>query len=264
VDGYTLTASRGLGRAGVRAEDLALSGWLVVAAPVLSAVGGTAGPFDAGHPLTGVFLLLGFAGALACLATRNAPAEAPPVDGSMPEATRPPDPAGVAAASWNVLDGAAVGPLVGGLMLVGGTAFAELGLDPVAILGLAFAAVLLLSLLQSRRPTAPVAVRRALVTPYLLGAGGIFWGVIHEVVGNGGTIGGASSQLGSLSEFMSSGAAAVVGLLILGAAVYYAMLIYAPRQIAEREGGPAEWLARFGLFVVSVCLGLDWLSLLGG
>jgi hypothetical protein len=56
----------------------------------------------------------------------------------------------------------------------------------------------------------------------------------------------------------------VIGLLVLCAAVYYTMLIYAPRQVAEREGGTMVWLARFGLFVVSVALGLGWLSLLGG
>jgi hypothetical protein len=41
------------------------------------------------------------------------------------------------------------------------------------------------------------------------------------------------------------------------------MLIYAPRQIAEREGGPIEWLARFGLFLGGVVFGLGWLSVLG-
>jgi hypothetical protein len=42
------------------------------------------------------------------------------------------------------------------------------------------------------------------------------------------------------------------------------MLIYAPRQIAEREGSPLVWLVRFGLFLVSVAFGIGWLSLLGG
>jgi hypothetical protein len=42
------------------------------------------------------------------------------------------------------------------------------------------------------------------------------------------------------------------------------MLIYAPRQIADREGGAIAWLARFALFLASVILGISWLSLLGG
>jgi len=31
--------------------------------------------------------------------------------------------------------------------------------------------------------------------------------------------------------------------------------VFAPRQIAEREGSPASWTVRFVLFVVSLSLG---------
>jgi len=72
------------------------------------------------------------------------------------------------------------------------------------------------------------------------------------------------AQLGGSIAGMTSDVAGVIGLLVLCAAVYYAMLIYAPRQVAEHEGGAMVWLARFGLFVASVALGLGWLSLLGG
>jgi hypothetical protein len=40
------------------------------------------------------------------------------------------------------------------------------------------------------------------------------------------------------------------------------MLIFAPRQIAEREGGVIEWLLRYAAFVVSIVLGIGWLSVL--
>jgi hypothetical protein len=159
-----------------------------------------------------------------------------------------------------VLDSAAVGPLVGGLMLVGGTGFAELGLDPAALFVPTFAAVVVLALAQSRLPAVSTPVRRALVTPYLLSAGGIFWGIVHAVTA-GLDIAG---QFGSSMAGVAAGVAAVAGVFIVGAAVYYAMLIYAPRQIAEREGGPIQWLVRFALFVASVVVGVGWLSLLGG
>jgi hypothetical protein len=45
-------------------------------------------------------------------------------------------------------------------------------------------------------------------------------------------------------------------------AVYYAMLVFAPRQIAEREGGGVEWVLRYLLFVVSIVLGIGWLGVL--
>jgi hypothetical protein len=229
-----------------RAEDWLLAGWIALAAPALALVGGTAGPFDSGHPLQGVLELTGFVGALACLGTRSADG-----DGG---------PGSVAPTTWSVTNSGAVGPLVGGLMLVGASAFAELGLDPAAALLPAFAAVLVLSLAQSRLPGVPTAVRRALVTPYLLAAGGLFWGVVHEVTAGVDLRG----QFGASFASASTEAAQVAGLLVLAAAVYYAMLIYAPRQIAEREGGPLAWLARFGLFLVSVLFGLGWLPLLGG
>ena len=228
----------------LRAEDLLLAGWIVVAAPLLAQAGGTAGPFETGHPIVGLLALAGFGGALTCLATRS------------------PDPvAGTASTRGRsgVVNSASIGPLVGGLMLVGGTAFAELGWAPEAVFGPTFAAVVVLGLLQARLPVVPTAVRRGLVTPYTLAAGGLFWNIVRAV-----TSGLDFSQLGGSFPGVSSGAAVVAGMLTLGAAVYYAMLIYAPRQIAEREGRPLVWLARFGLFVVSVGFGLGWLSLVGG
>ena len=240
--------------AALRAEDWLLSGWIVLAAPLLAIAGGTSAPFESGRPVAGVLQLVGFLGALACLATRSPPAStAGPSD---PKA----GPDTGSSQRTGVLETGAVGPLVGGLLLVGGTAFAELGLDPLTLFFPTIAVVLALSLLQSRLPIVPTIIRRALVTPYLLSAGGIFWGVVHEVTGGL----DVRAQLGGSIAGMTSDVAGVIGLLVLCAAVYYAMLIYAPRQVAEREGGTMVWLARFGLFVVSVALGLGWLSLLGG
>jgi hypothetical protein len=235
------------GRLFARAEDWLLAGWVALAAPAMARLGGAAVPFGTGQPLAGLLELAGFVGALACLATR-----------SLDAAGRSGDSASASRAGWNVLDSGAIGPLVGGLMLVGASAFAELGLAPETVLFPTIVVVLALSLVQSRVPAVPTVVRRALVTPYLLSAGGLFWGVVHEVTG------GIDFRVGAPLGTWSSGVAPVAGLLILCAAVYYAMLIYAPRQIPEHEGGPVEWLARFGLFLGSVVFGLGWLPLLGG
>ena len=255
----TSAATRVLGRLAVRTEDLLLAGWVVLVAPLLAQGGGSAGPFESGHPVQGVLMLAGFAGALACLASRSPAPVVATLPGSLVAAT----PAGAPDGGTirpGVLNSAAVGPLVGGLMLVGGTGFAELGLDPAALFVPAFGAVVVLALAQSHLPAVSTRVRRALVTPYLLSAGGIFWGIVHAVTGGLDIVG----QFGSSITGLSSGLAAVAGVFILGAAVYYAMLIYAPRQIAEREGGPVQWLVRFALFVASVVVGVGWLSLLGG
>jgi hypothetical protein len=50
--------------------------------------------------------------------------------------------------------------------------------------------------------------------------------------------------------------------LVAFSAVYNVMLIYAPRQIAEKEGAVVEWLLRYALFVISIVLGFTWLSIL--
>jgi len=41
------------------------------------------------------------------------------------------------------------------------------------------------------------------------------------------------------------------------------MLIYAPRQVAEPEGGPVTWLVRYGIFLTSVIIGVAWLRPFG-
>ncbi len=76
------------------------------------------------------------------------------------------------------------------------------------------------------------------------------------------SVGGATDlpgQIGAAPEVL----ALALGIFVAASAVYYAMLVYAPRQLVEREGGPAAWLARYGLFVVSVAVGLTWLGATG-
>ncbi|HEX7490849.1 MAG TPA: hypothetical protein VF337_03995, partial [Candidatus Limnocylindrales bacterium] len=73
---------------------------------------------------------------------------------------------------------------------------------------------------------------------------------------------GATNVLGQLGRAPEAPALALV-VLIVASAIYYAMLIYAPRQIVEQEGTPLIWLRRYGLFVVSVVLGIAWLGVLG-
>ncbi|MGH2464529.1 MAG: hypothetical protein ACRDGI_03635, partial [Candidatus Limnocylindrales bacterium] len=86
----------------------------------------------------------------------------------------------------------------------------------------------------------------------------IFWTIIDSITG-GGSLAGAFSGAGFDPGSVVFAAAA----LLAFAGVYYAMLVYAPRQVAEAEGGLGAWLARFGLFIVSVGLGVAWLRPFG-
>ncbi|MGD0019938.1 MAG: hypothetical protein ABSD62_11840 [Candidatus Limnocylindrales bacterium] len=244
-----------------RVEDWLLAGWVGLAWPVLVHSGGSAGPFESDHPVQGLLLMAGFCGAIACLATRNSDGAAAPANGADPGSDTAIAGSDGFTPGSGVLSSAAVGPLVGGLLLVGGSAFAELGLNPETVFGPTLIAVVAFTLLQAKLPAIPTTVRRALVTPYAMAAGGLFWSVVLEVTR--GIDFGAMFE-GASAAGISSAVGLAIGALTACAAVYYAMLIYAPRQIAEREGGPIVWLIRFGLFLASVALGLGWLSLLGG
>ena len=221
-----------------RIEDWLLAGWVALVAPPVIHAQSSAGIFDGGRPLDGLLGLAGLAGAAVCLAT-----------GTMGDPARP---------GFGV--SAALGPFVGGLLLVVFSTAAALGLSEAAGIALAIVIVIGAVLVRLRWPALPVVVRRALVTPYILAAGGLFWSVIGTVTA-GGDLPAAIRQTAP-SDIRS--VLPVVGFLLAFSGVYYAMLVFAPRQVAEHEGGPVAWVVRFGLFVASVALGAGWLVALGG
>ncbi len=73
----------------------------------------------------------------------------------------------------------------------------------------------------------------------------------------------SASQLKDAIESGVPGASTVGLALLAFSAVYYAMLIYAPRQIADGKANPLAWLARYALFVASVLFGLGWVNAFG-
>jgi hypothetical protein len=234
-------ARRGL-RDLVRAEDYVLGAWMAVAGPLLAARPEQGGLFEPGRPLVGALGIVAVLGAVACLATRSS---------DVPAASQP-----------GLVERGALGPLTGGLLLVAIDSATALDLPgSVAAVGVVLALVLALAL-HLRVRALPVVVRRTLVTPFVLAAGGIFWNVLAAVTAPG-AAGGSSSAPGWLSGIDPGTAAGIVGAFAAFAGIYYAMLIYAPRQVAEREGGPLSWAARFGTFLAGTLLGLTWLSVFG-
>jgi hypothetical protein len=226
-------AARGQGvlTAGFRIEDWVLCGFVAIVSPLFVLIEGAAGPFDTGHPLEGIVRLAGVCGALACLATRSS---------DRPEPEEP------------LLTTATFGPIAGALALVGASAFAALSLPPEPAFGVTFVAALGFSVAQEHLPKVPVATRRRLMIPFLMAAGSIFWSLVNSL--SGAT--NVAAQIGqSAGEF-----GAALGILVVASAIFYSMLVYAPRQIVEREGSPLRWLARYGLFVAGVASGMTWLA----
>jgi len=214
----------------LRFEDLLVAGWVAGVSPLLFRAGGEKGPFDPGQPLEGVVRLAAVLGVLVCLSARQK------VDaGSSPQTS--------------LINRGAVGPLAGALLLVTISGFNALGTPPAV----AYAMIAI----RLAAPPLNVLVRRALVSPFVMVAGGLYWTFIESVIGTG----GAAAARPSAPLDLHGNQPAFLFLLAFSA-VYYAMLVFAPRQIAEREGGVVEWLVRYVAFVVSIVLGIGWLSVL--
>jgi hypothetical protein len=215
------------------AEDWLIAAWVALASPLLFRVQGGSGPFDAGAPLLGVLRLAAVLGALICLAAR-------------PNQDQP------AQRGRTLVNSGAVGPLCGGLLLVAISGFTAL--SAASTLGVAtivaFAVVMIV--VRVAVPPLGVAYRRALVTPFVMVAGGLFWTFIAEVTDEPGT----ATPAAAVSNPQT--AVEAIAFLLAFSAVYYAMLVYAPRQVAEREGGLVTWVLRYALFVAGITFGIAW------
>jgi hypothetical protein len=221
-----------------RVEDWLLAGWVALVAPAAIHLQPSSGIFDPGRPLDGLLGILAIAGAAVCLATRSTGA----------------------AAGQGLGGSAAVGPFVGGLLLVAVSTVSALELPEAMALAVAVGIAGLALLARLRWPTLPTTIRRALVTPYILVAGGLFWSAIGQVTSGG----DLTTAIRQAAPSDVRAVLPITGFLLAFSAVYYAMLVFAPRQVAEREGGPIAWLVRYALFVASIALGAGWLVVLAG
>jgi hypothetical protein len=215
-----------------------MAGWVAIASPLLFKVGGDRGPFDPGQPLEGLLRLGTVLAVLACLAARRRDEAG---------STRP----------RSLLTSGAVGPLAGALLLVTISGFSALGASTPFVYATLLAAALGMIAIRLAVPPVSVFVRRALVSPFVMVAGGLYWTFIESVVGTPG-----ADALRRTAPLDPRGVELALFFLLAFSAVYYAMLVYAPRQIAEREGGLVEWLLRYTAFVVSIALGIGWLRIL--
>jgi hypothetical protein len=220
------------------AEDWLLAVWVALASPLLFRVQGGSGPFDGGAPLIGVIRLAAVLGALLGLAARREPGDATPRGRS-------------------IIESGAVGPLCGGLLLVALSGFTALDVTSGVGLGVAIAAAVAMIAMRVLVPPLGLVARRALVTPFVMVAGGLFWTFIAAISGEP----GSATPASAISNPQTGVAAA--GFLLAFSAVYYAMLVYAPRQVAQREGGAVTWVIRYALFVAGVTFGLAWPRLFG-
>lgn len=223
-------------RRSIRFEDLLLAAWLVLAEPLLT----PADPVAAAAPsvLEGLLGLAGLAGFAICIGARSAP-------GVVSGLTAGGD------IAW------AIGPLFGAFALVLDSTGANLGLgdaEPLVILLLIGLALLS----RFRLPALDGPTRRGLVTPFVLisaGGFGSFLAGLRDVF-----------DLRHLATTFDTGGGLALSLfevvlVLLGILVFYLMLVFAPRQVAEKEGSAGTWAIRFGVFVASLAVGATWVGI---
>jgi hypothetical protein len=196
----------------------------------------TAGPFNLGRPIDGVLGLIALTGAILCLASKDS-------NHSNPTGTL----------AWST-----VGPFTGGLLLIGISAATALNLTSNAVLALSAGLGVAAVYAHFKLPALPTIIRRAMITPYVLVTGSQFWQLINAVTGND-----LIGQLRAVPPTSYGAIAPIVGFLLAFSAVYYAMLIYAPRQFAESGGSLVAWVIRYMMFILGMALGATWLISLG-
>ena len=224
----------------LRLEDLVLAGWVAIISPLFYRLGGDKGPFDPGQPLPGLLRLGAVLGVVVCVAARQT---------SVPDGSP----------RQGMIQRGALGPFVGGLLLVTISGFTALDTPSSLVLAALVITGVAAVLVRFVAPPLTTTVRRVLVSPFVAVSGGLYWTLIESVV--------RPSDVGALRQAAFANLHATTPILLFLAAfsaIYYAMLIYAPRQIAEREGGRIEWLLRYGAFVISIAFGIGWLGILSG
>ena len=147
-----------------------------------------------------------------------------------------------------------IGPLIGGIVLLLSLGVDLIGGDGGAVALPVLIGSIVVAVLASRLPSVSIQARRLLILPFVLAASDLFQSIM-------GTVDLGSALQGVATAGSTDLVALTIILVVGGAAVFYAMLIYAPRQVAEREGTRLGWMIRFGLFVGSSLLGLSWLRL---
>jgi hypothetical protein len=225
----------------LQAEDLVVGGVLVGSALLDRALSVSVLHPWSDDPLSALIAVLATVGALVALGTRVAGESRFDMRGGEP------------ARMWMI------GPFIGGVGFIGGSAMDRLGLPGgEALVGVAFVAALASILLGDRLPVISRTARRILVTPFVVVAAVLFHSLAAEAIE---AFAGADQFLGTLLE--PSNLVLTINILFIVAAVgwiFYAMLIFVPRELADPGGSSRAWMVRFVFFYLTLVAAI----LLGG
>jgi hypothetical protein len=219
----------------LQVEDLGIGAIMLVSA--LLPTGGWGEGFLhpwSDDPLSALLSLVAAVGAIVALATR-VPGEARFDTSRGSEDTR----------AWMI------GPFIGGVSFVGGTSLDRLGLPGGELLiFLALAAAVASFVLGHRLPVVSRPTRRLLVAPFVVMAAVLFHDLASVVVE-----GFAETQ--NLTAWLLAPENLILTLSILAIIgfagwIFYAMLIFVPRELADPGGSTRSWAVRFGFFYLTL------------
>ncbi len=216
----------------LRVEDVALFAWLVLGA-VLAPAQGTRPVVPGQDPVGGLFDLAALCGALVCVVARRR-------DGTQ----------------TGLISGGdlayAVGPLFGAVAFTLDETITRLGLTgALSIVPLVLPIAVAVAARMRLAPTS-APQRRALVTPFTLATSGFFGAFLS---GPAGLFDLRSTAAAVAGGTQVAEALFVLGLGLVATLLFYLMFVFAPRQLAEREGTPRTWAVRFIVFVLGLALG---------
>jgi hypothetical protein len=144
-----------------------------------------------------------------------------------------------------------IGPFIGAVGFIGTDSLDRLGLPGGdGLLGIAFIAILAAAIFPHRLPVVSRLTRRALVAPFVLMSGASFQTLVADVVeGLGGDDGPMARMATTVEPVM---VVYIFALLGFAAGIFYLMLIFVPRELADPGASTFVWGLRFALFYASL------------
>jgi hypothetical protein len=218
---------------GVRLEDLALA-TIILGTPHLGPLQQLVSVLGDSHSSAGgLVALLAVLGAIAAVVTRI-PGEA---------RVEPRRPGADAQRLWMI------GPFIGAVGFISVNSLGRLGLPGVDLLvAAALIAVVASVFLTHRLPVVPRTLRRLLVAPFVLLSGAFFQSLLVDVVDG---LGGESGPIAGLRADPVL-LVYILLLVVIAAGIFYMMLVFVPRELADPGGSTGAWAVRFVLFVASL------------
>jgi len=224
----------------LRIEDALLFTWLVLVLPLLEPAAGASasGAADRVTGLLGLVALLSF---VACLAARSQ--------------------TGVVSGLVDRGDlRYAVGPLFAAFAFALDETGRNLGLEGNLGLVPIAAAIAVAILVRRFAPPLSTMQRRLLVVPFIIVTSRFFEEVLSGL-----------ADIFDLRELASAVAgpaefariAFLVPVAVAAILIFYVMLVFGPRQVADREGSPRTWTVRFAVFMLGLILGQTFGDFLG-